>query len=61
MKTEMIEKLKVLAARKCWSDNEDFSAYDYSGGNFDDAYQGGTVDGETWLARELLKMDGIEK
>jgi hypothetical protein len=27
----------------------------YAGGNFDDAYDGGVKDGETWLARRVLK------
>lgn len=50
----MIEKLKKLAATDCSFDNEDFNAYDYSGGNYDDAYYMGSTDGEISLAREIL-------
>ena len=39
---------------KCWSEEEDWSACDYSGGNFDDAYWGGLKDGEVTIARDLL-------
>jgi hypothetical protein len=60
MKSETIEMLKQLAARKCWNDNNDFSAFDYSGGNFDDAYQGGYDDGQANLALEVLKLEGID-
>ena len=51
----MIEKLKKLAAESCCSDDEDFNAYDYSGGNFDDAYYAGTSDGEISSAREIIE------
>lgn len=58
----MNEKLKTelekLAKRKCWCDDEDFMIDDYAGGNIDDAYYGGSADGETLLARELLKTFG---
>jgi len=50
----MIGKLKKLAAEGCCSEDEDFNAYDYSGGNFDDAYYAGTSDGEISLAREII-------
>lgn len=56
---EFINKLEILAKRVCWSDNlEDFNPMDYSGGNYDDAYYGGTSDGETLLAREILSELG---
>ena len=58
MNAEMKAKLEKLAARKCWSDNEDFMVDDYAGGNIDDAYYGGNTDGETDLARELLAEFG---
>ncbi len=50
------EKLEVLAKKKVASDNDDFNTFDYSGGNYDDAYSLGCDSGEVWLARELLKM-----
>jgi len=49
------EKLKRLAKKECWFDDEECIINDWAGGNIDDAYQGGCVDGETALARELLK------
>lgn len=60
MGAELIEKLKKLAGRKCWFDNDDFDANDYSGGNFGDAYQGGGKDGQAYLAREVLTYLGEE-
>ncbi len=55
MRLERKEKLQKLAARKNWSDDPDFVVDDYAGGNIDDAFYGGTDDGETNLARQLLK------
>ena len=54
-KSHLKLRLQVLAKRKCWCDQEDFSACDYSGGNFDDAYSGGFEDGTATLAQELLE------
>jgi hypothetical protein len=51
---ELIAELEPDANREAWSDREDFNAPDYSGGNFDDAYEGGVKDGETGTARYLL-------
>jgi hypothetical protein len=57
--TSDMEALKLYlvakAKREAWSDDEEFIAGDYAGGNFDDAYFGGTEDGETLLARHLLE------
>jgi hypothetical protein len=50
----MKEYLEKLAAKKAAIDKEDFNPYDYSGGNYDDAYYMGSSDGEILLARELL-------
>lgn len=58
MNDAMKQKLKKLAERECWIDADDFNPYDYSGGNYDDAYYGGSSDGETILARELLAEFG---
>ena len=49
------EYLERFAARSVCSDEEDFNAYDYSGGNYDDAYALGKHDGKTLLAQELLE------
>ena len=54
LSAEMVEKLKVLAAKTAACDDEDFTAYDYCGGNYDDAYDVGSEDGEILLAREIL-------
>ncbi len=54
MNEKLIEKLKTLAAKKAACEHEDFSIYDYSGGNFDDAYRIGCQDGEIGLAQEIL-------
>ena len=57
MSEETIEqRLRRIAAQKCSSDDEHFSVYDYSGGNYDDAYSIGTDHGEIWFARHLLKL-----
>lgn len=58
MDAKMREKLEKLAARKCWCDNDGFMVDDYAGGNIDDAYDGGSYDGEALLARKLLKEFG---
>ncbi len=54
-----IASLVKAASRRAWSDKEDFCAYDYSGGNFDDAFAGGQDAGETYLARDILTELGI--
>lgn len=56
MNEEMKEMLEKLAARTCWCDDDEFMADDYAGGNIDDAYYGGSDDGEAILARRLLKQ-----
>lgn len=43
------------ANRGCWIEDEDFNPYEFSGGNYDDAYFGGSADGEALLAKQLLK------
>ena len=53
---ELIAKLKALSSQTAGTDNEDFNANDYSGGNFDDAYDMGREDGKIALAREILPM-----
>lgn len=57
---EQIQEIKTIAETKLVSDNEDFCANDYSGGNFDDAYYMGTTDGEILMARNVLDMLNIE-
>ena len=52
---ELVEKLKTIAKQPAALDNDDFTAYDYSGGNYDDAFYLGVAQGEVSLARELLE------
>lgn len=65
MTSEMIELLKKMAKRKCWSDEfnadegEIFRVDDFAGGNIDDAYFGGVEDGKSELARSVLNCIGI--
>lgn len=57
---ELIENLKSLAAEKRWMDKIDSTVMDLSGGNVDDAYLNGACDGETHLARKIIKLLGIK-
>jgi hypothetical protein len=61
MKPEFLEELRKTAARQSpMEDDPEFNAYDYCGGNYDDAWYGGVSDGETQLAREVLEELGVE-
>ena len=53
---DLKELLENIAKRETWLDDEDFNPYDFSGGNYDDAYFSGREDGRTELARELLNL-----
>jgi hypothetical protein len=55
-----IERMKKLARRECWNADPQMDAYSFSGGNFDDAYNGGYEDGACDMAREVLKKLGIK-
>ena len=52
------DKLKKLAARKCWSDDPEFVIDGDS--RWVRVYTGGADNGETLLAREVLNDMGIE-
>ena len=60
----IIERLKNIAKRQTWEDglaeDEYLNPQDFSGGNFDDAYAGGTRTGETDVARMVLRELGID-
>lgn len=62
MNEQMISRLKELAQRECYHDNEDDDVVveDYAGGNVDDAFDLGERAGETMLARDVLSAMGIE-
>lgn len=59
MKPETIELLKKLAKKSVRMYDSDFVADDYAGGNFDDAWTEGMVDGRVELAQEILTAEGI--
>lgn len=55
------EKLEQVAKDKGWQDaaseaGEPMNPYEFSGGNYDDAYQGGYEQGQIDLAKELLEI-----
>lgn len=56
MNEQMIARLKELAQRDCFHDDEgdDVVVDDYAGGNVDDAFSLGERAGETMLARDVL-------
>lgn len=56
----VLEYLKALARHECRHQGDDFIPSECFGGNFDDAYWGGTEDGATDLARQLLTEFGVE-
>ena len=60
MNAALIEKLKELAGRDCWDEEEGFNACDFSGSNYDAAYRGGVADGASIIAREVLLAIGEE-
>lgn len=60
MNEELKQKLIKLAQREHGADKEDFSACDYSGGNYDDAFSIGVSYGEICMARDILKDLGIK-
>lgn len=60
MNEEMITKLKTLAAGEAWFEDDEFDPMDFSGGNFNDAYDGGLEDGRVDLAREILTSMNIK-
>lgn len=51
---ELETYLVKLTAHKLTSDREDFSAYEDSGGNYDDAFEMGVSRGRKDLAKEIL-------
>lgn len=52
----VIDKILATSEKDMKSDDPEFNAYDYSGGNFDDAFQSGMDDGEILFAGELAAM-----
>jgi hypothetical protein len=55
-----IDKLILLARQSAYCDEEDFNAYDYSGGNYDDAHRQGYNDAEIHMAQMILDELGID-
>ncbi len=60
MNEELIAKLKAEAKKEVSREDAGFNAWDYSGGNFDDAWDSGAADGRIELAREILESLGIK-
>lgn len=58
MEREALNELKRVAARQTVSDkmNDEDNIQDWSGGNFDDAYQMGIEDGKIFMARSVLEV-----
>lgn len=54
-----LERLVKTAKRTIVGDEDDFNAYDYCGGNYDDAYERGWDDGCINGAQELLDLIGV--
>ncbi len=52
----VMKKIREVALETCWSDEDDFCPMEFSGENFDDAYQGGKEAGKVIFARELLEL-----
>ena len=52
---KFIRAIEDMAELEAASDELDFNAEDYAGGNYDDAYEIGCNDGQIFFARQLLK------
>lgn len=52
----LLSRIKEVAARASITDDEEFNAYDYCGGNYDDAFAAGVTEGETLFAQELQEF-----
>jgi hypothetical protein len=52
----VIDRILATSEKDMKSDDTEFNAYDYSGGNFDDAFQSGMRDGEILFAGMLASM-----
>jgi hypothetical protein len=52
--TEQVDNLVKLAKRNNWNADEEFDVHGFSGGQTDDAYEGGYDDGQADLARKIL-------
>jgi hypothetical protein len=55
MSDSLYDFLKEIASKKVRREQEDFNAYDWSGGQPDDAWDMGAEDGRIELAQELLE------
>jgi hypothetical protein len=56
---KIVDRLKALASERVATDNDEFEAYSWCGGNADDAVSLGVNCGYTDLARELCDALGI--
>ncbi len=56
MLKELISEISAVAEGEVYHEDEEFNAYDMSGGNYDDAYALGVRAGRAELARELMDL-----
>ncbi len=52
----LVERIEKEAALKSVTEDDDFNPMDYSGGNFDDAFEMGIEEGCIRFAEELLDL-----
>lgn len=57
----ILNSIEKTSEQDCRSDNPEFQADSYSGGNFDDAYEMGVEDGEIQAARSLMILFEVIK
>lgn len=58
---DVIKMVRDTADQDAATDDEDFNAYDYSGGNFDDEFASGQMDCETAFARTIRSfLEGLQ-
>jgi hypothetical protein len=53
---KVIDLIKHTAALKSVTEDDDFNPMDYSGGNFDDAFEMGVEEGYIRFAEDLLDL-----
>ncbi len=56
MNQKLIDAINEYAGEELSSDDEDFNPMDYSGGNFDDAFNMGIDEGYRMFARYLQSL-----
>lgn len=57
---EIFALIQKQASAPVTGEERDFNAMEYSGGNYDDTYSLGKVDGAILFARELLRLSATQ-